>query len=264
MKCKAYSTLELSLYITIVGILSISFTSLIHHYSTQHKIKITQYNQQLVSKALGNYTRLHCCLPDAYDTPDYKTTSHCSYGYIPWRELSIDKNITLDGHGKPMLYIVNSTLLSIDQQESFPDSYLQESQSMQDKYSFFVRTQQPDQEITLSAYNQQGQLEDLTINNTYEAYHYDAINNKPQITTQTLPDCVAFTLIGNNDGKSLQSNGVYHVITLNNPKSSSIITFCTRFNIHTYGGPKYQQRLINHKNLKRKLESQHENINSNE
>lgn len=131
MKCKAYSIMELSITLLIVGIMSISLFSLINTLQHTYKTYITKHRQQIVMRAIGQYTAQRLYLPypcpsekfnegtDNYNvsitfepavnkTPQ-QTQLPC-IGVIPWKTLGLSKEMALDGYGNPMTYVMHPKL----------------------------------------------------------------------------------------------------------------------------------------------------------
>lgn len=145
-KMAAYSLIEMSISLIIIGVMSLSLFQLINTLQYSHKEQLTKYRQQIVLKALGDYVSKHSFLPypctgaeldigisqenpsvirgygkrssdgrtfndmDGDGAAKFDWSSVNAIGVVPWRTLGISKETALDGHGRPMIYIMNPVL----------------------------------------------------------------------------------------------------------------------------------------------------------
>lgn len=148
----AYSMIEIGIAMIMISILSISFAYVKYHYQQRAMRELTHTRQVVVMQALGQYVSMNSCLPYPCEVANYhagvqqmpmsqdmQSTVH-SVGYIPWKTLGIEQELTLDGYGQPILYVMNPLLGKPGDQKfkPFPDTFLQTMTDMKDKYSFFL------------------------------------------------------------------------------------------------------------------------------
>lgn len=126
IKLRAFSTIELTIAVVLIGLSTAFLAQFSYSYYTQSKIRQTLENQHFVMMALGRYVSQHGYLPypedkkgasnsqgvygwQRYHTDRWLTIQEC-IGHVPWRTLNIPYEMSLDGYGKPLIYIMHPKL----------------------------------------------------------------------------------------------------------------------------------------------------------
>lgn len=132
IKLQAFSTIELTIAIVLIGLSTAFLAQFSYSYYTQAKIRQTLENQHFVMMALGRYVSQHGYLPypedkkgasqgasdgqgqsnygwQRYHTDRWLTIQEC-IGHVPWRTLNIPYEMSLDGYGKPLIYVMHPKL----------------------------------------------------------------------------------------------------------------------------------------------------------
>lgn len=136
-KMSAYTLIEMSITLTILGIISLTLFATINTMQKSYKIQTTKHREQIILKALGKHVSTHNCLPYPCKpseqhiglspaipdiSPDFSLTTIECIGVIPWQTLGIPRETIYDGYGNPFTYIMHPVLGKIPEKTSFQPS----------------------------------------------------------------------------------------------------------------------------------------------
>lgn len=121
---KAFSLIEVSIALLIIGLTSISGLYLFKSFHKRYCIQITKKRQEMVLLALGSFATHYGYLPYPcnpreshigksvpFDTLTEENWSTVQYiGIIPWRTLNLPKEVIYDGYGNLMTYCMHPLL----------------------------------------------------------------------------------------------------------------------------------------------------------
>lgn len=116
-KIKAFSLIEMSLVLAIMGTLAGLSLPLLLEYKSTQKRQHSKENIDLVLSALGTYGAIHHRLPcPASKTSRGKAAITCTsspllaIGSIPYKTLGLSEAASKDGFGHPLRYAIDSQL----------------------------------------------------------------------------------------------------------------------------------------------------------
>jgi type II secretory pathway pseudopilin PulG len=108
--------LEIAIAISIIGLISGFFITKTIAAGRALRVQITKNNIETIIIALSSFVANHSRLPrpslndKGYENSAPETNLHNFVGRIPFGTLGIPAKITLDGNGRPLLYIVEPYL----------------------------------------------------------------------------------------------------------------------------------------------------------
>jgi type II secretory pathway pseudopilin PulG len=115
---KAFSLLELSLVLVIMGVVLQSSIPLYHHWIQEKKHEKTLAHETVIFKALGAYVSRHKHLPcPSLNSEEGKSPHTCLLnhsGFLPFHTLGLSQDMSKDGYGKYFTYVVDPQLTHPD------------------------------------------------------------------------------------------------------------------------------------------------------
>lgn len=109
-KYKAFSLLEISLTLIIIGITLTGILSIYKIILITQKNYINQKKYNYIQIAIQNYTLQHGHLPYAAQKNNGISTINCKKGYLPYKTLGINKKYSFNEDKQPFQYVVHSYL----------------------------------------------------------------------------------------------------------------------------------------------------------
>lgn len=118
-RLKAFSLIEISLTLLILGIVASSGMYLFKALNAQYKYQTNVRKHQIILNALGAYVARNQHLPlpsldelgDSQEITTYQNLKHIkSIGFVPYKALKLPFSASLDAFGKPITYIIHPAL----------------------------------------------------------------------------------------------------------------------------------------------------------
>lgn len=111
-KVKAFSLIEMCIFLLILGTLSSSTLALFKIVQKNQRQNTTNDHFIQITYALANHVLRNKSLPCPANK-DGVSIENCTQkigGFVPYKTLGISKKITLDGFGRPIMYVADASL----------------------------------------------------------------------------------------------------------------------------------------------------------
>lgn len=103
---KGFLLIEVAITLCALGILTSMVVPLVQTVATRTRRAQTQRASKLALRALAIYVETHGWLPYAANPETGDSVPGLFVGILPYRTLCLDRQHTLDGRGRPLVYVV--------------------------------------------------------------------------------------------------------------------------------------------------------------
>ncbi|WP_342261776.1 hypothetical protein [Alphaproteobacteria bacterium endosymbiont of Tiliacea citrago] len=224
-KINAFSLLELTLSLSIMGLMLTSLTILHTLISKMNKKDINETKYHHIRIAMQNYLLKNGKLPYASKNEDGNSSITLYQGYVPYKTLGISKTYLYDANNRAFLYVVNPLLTDTNIPIQTPLSYYPK-----EKEKSFLRLYKQHENILYhDYYSQENQLEifdEKNISVIEENDYFFVLTQQPKnFKTQKELDQWVARNIDNKDEQYKVQNIIAWLIITNNHKKNDKMKF---------------------------------------